>query len=305
MRADVIIPVYRPGEQLRRLLVRLRKQTVQPGKIILMNTEEAYFDAGVCKGIPGIEVHHITKAEFDHGRTRHEAAAYSDADILVFMTQDALPKNRRLLEELIRPIEEGKASVSYARQLAAPDCRELERYTRMFNYPQESCIKSGDDLERLGIKTFFCSNVCAAYLRRDYEEMGGFIRKTIFNEDMIMAGNMIKSGKRIAYAADAQVIHSHNYTGLMQFHRNFDLAVSQADHPEVFAGVPSEREGIRLVKETALHFLKKGKPWLIGELVWKSGWKLLGYRLGKNYRRLPGWLVRRCTMNPAYWENRS
>ena len=253
-------------------------------------------------GISHIEVHHLTKEEFDHGKTRHEATAWSQADILIFMTQDALPKDRYLIEHLIRPIEEGKASISYGRQLAAPDCRELERYTRQFNYPPESCYKTAADLPRLGIKTFFCSDVCAAYLRKDYDAFGGFIRKTIFNEDMILAGNMIKSGKTVAYAADARVIHSHNYTGLMQFHRNFDLAVSQADHPEIFAGIRSETEGIRLVKETARHFLKEGKPWILLELVWKSGWKFLGYRLGKEYRRLPGWMVRWCTMSPSYWK---
>ena len=52
----------------------------------------------------------------------------------------------------------------------------------------------------------------------------------------------------MAYVAEAKVIHSHNYTGRQQFHRNFDLAVSQAQHPEVFEGVPSEGEGIRMVK---------------------------------------------------------
>ena len=177
-----------------------------------------------------------------------------------------------------------------------------DRYTRQFNYPPESCYKTAADLPRLGIKTFFCSDVCAAYLRKDYDAVGGFIRKTIFNEDMILAGNMIKSGKTVAYTADARVIHSHNYTGLMQFHRNFDLAVSQADHPEIFEGIRSETEGIRLVKETARHFLKEGKPWILVELVWKSGWKFLGYRLGKQYRRLPGWMIRMCTMSPSYWE---
>ena len=302
MKADVIIPVYKPDQRLHALLERLRKQTVQPGKILLMNTEERYFDPGICEGIAGVEVHHVPKAQFDHGGTRHQAVQYSDADILVFMTQDAMPKDRHLLEELIRPLTEGKASVSYARQLPAPDCRELERYTRAFNYPPQSCIKSAEDLEWLGIKTFFCSNVCAAYLRRDYDAMGGFIRKTIFNEDMIMAGRMIQSGKRIAYTAQARVVHSHNYTGSMQFHRNFDLAVSQADHPEIFSGISSQKEGIRLVKETALHFLRTGKPWLIGELIIKSGCKFLGYRLGKNYRKLPKKVIKYCTMNPSYWD---
>jgi len=302
MKADVIIPVYKPDNKLRVLLERLNRQTLQPEKIILMNTEEQYFRPEVLEGINGVEVHHISKKEFDHGRTRHEATKYSNADILVFMTQDAMPKDTHLLEELIRPLKEGKASVSYARQLPSKDCREVECYTRAFNYPEESCIKTKEDLPRLGIKTFFCSNVCAAYIRKEYDAMGGFIRRTIFNEDMIMAGNMIKAGKAIAYTASARVIHSHNYTGLMQFHRNFDLAVSQADHPEIFADVPSEKEGIRLVIDSALHFIKSGKPHLVVELVWKSGWKFLGYKLGKSYKKLPPALIRRCTMNLSYWE---
>ena len=37
----------------------------------------------------------------------------------------------------------------------------------------------------------------------------------------------------IAYVAEARVVHSHNYTNRQQLHRNFDLAVSQADHPEI------------------------------------------------------------------------
>ena len=56
---------------------------------------------------------------------------------------------------------------------------------------------------------------------------------------------------RWAYVPDAKVIHSHNLTPMQQFHCNFDLAVSQAEHPEIFADLKSEGEGIRLVKQTA------------------------------------------------------
>ena len=114
MTADVIIPVYRPDARLKECLRRLEAQTVKPTKIILMNTEECYFNPSVMEGISHIEVHHLTKEQFDHGKTRHEATAWSRADILIFMTQDALPKDRYLIEHLIRPIEEGKASISYA-----------------------------------------------------------------------------------------------------------------------------------------------------------------------------------------------
>ena len=72
------------------------------------------------------------------------------------------------------------------------------------------------------------------------------MRHTIFNEDMIYAAGLVKAGYGVAYEAEARVIHSHNYTGRQQLRRNFDLGVSQAQHPEIFRGVPSEGEDHRL-----------------------------------------------------------
>ena len=74
------------------------------------------------------------------------------------------------------------------------------------------------------------------------------------------------------------------------------------ENPEVFAGIRSEGEGIRLVKKTAGWLCRQGKPWMVIQLVWQSGWKYLGYLLGKRYQKLPKWVIPRCTMNPKYWE---
>lgn len=101
---------------------------------------------------------------------------------------------------------------------------------------------------------------------------------------MIYAGNLIQAGYGIAYAADAKVIHSHNYSCMQQFHRNFDLGVSQAEHPEIFASVKSEGEGIRLVKQTFRYLLSRGKIWLIPGFVMQSGCKYAGYLAGKNIK---------------------
>ena len=120
---------------------------------------------------------------------------------------------------------------------------------------------------------------------------------------MIYAAKVIGNGYRIAYAADAQVIHSHNYNAVEQFHRNFDLAVSQTDNPQIFAGIRSEKEGIRLVVNTAKHLLKVKKPWLLFPLVTTSAGKILGYKFGQNYRRLSDDFILKCTMNPSYWRN--
>lgn len=346
MKIDVIIPVYKPGRELFVLLDRLAGQTVPIHKIILMNTEEKYFEelmyktgTDFAKAYGNVEVHHLSRRDFDHGGTRHRAVQYSDADIFVLMTQDAMPADEYLIEKLTAHLREGleqeaqaadvrqgqeadvrqsqaadgrqdqaaderriRVAVAYGRQLPGLDSSEAEKVSRYFNYPGKSRIKTADDMAAMGIKTFFCSNVCAAYRRDIYEESGGFVRHTIFNEDMIYAAGAVKAGYGIAYEAEARVVHSHNYTNMQQLRRNFDLGVSQAEHPEVFAGVPAEAEGKKLVKATFRYMKRKKKLYQFPGFCIQCGFKYMGYRLGKNYRKLPKKWVLALTAGKDYWK---
>lgn len=302
MTIDLIIPVYKPDETLRKSLKRIAAQTVKPERIILINTEERLFRPDLMEGIDCVEVHHINKSDFDHGGTRNMAAAMSDAELIMFMTQDAVPATDHLIASLVKQFEDPFVAAAYGRQMADPKKNPIEAYTRVFNYPKESRKKSREDLKELGIKTFFCSNVCAVYRKRDYDAMGGFDLKTIFNEDMILASKLIEAGKVIAYTADAKVWHWHNYTPMEQLHRNFDLAVSQQDAGGLFLKVSSESEGVRLVLATMEHLLHIRKPWLIPKLILDSGFKYLGFKLGSNYKKLPRNLILWLTMNRSYWE---
>ena len=300
---DVIIPAYHPGKEFATLIKRLEKQSVPIRRIIVMNTEESMWNKEWEKLSDVMEIHHLAKSEFDHGGTRARAAELSDADVMIFMTQDAMPADRELLAELLKALEQDEnIAAAYARQLPNAECSFVERYTRAFNYPDRSVVKTKEDMDQYGIKTFFCSNVCAAYKKDIYQKQGGFVRRTIFNEDMIYAGGLIRAGYGIAYAAEAKVIHSHNYNCMQQFHRNFDLGVSQAEHPEIFEGVPSEGEGMRLVKKTLSHLVRSEKIWLIPGFVMQCAGKYAGYLAGKNFRRLPKKFVLWCTMSPNYWK---
>lgn len=303
---DVIIPVYKPDRKLIELIRRIEQQTADIGQIIIMNTEQKYFDRLVygtpfLKDYHNITVKHISKREFDHGRTRNEGVKRSDAPYFVMMTQDALPDHKEMVEELLKPLQQKGAAVSYARQLPASDAGLVECFTRNFNYPEQSMWKTKESVEQMGIKAFFCSNVCAAYNRAVFDELGGFCRHTVFNEDMIYAAKAAEAGYAIAYAAQARVIHSHNYTASQQFHRNFDLGVSQADHPEVFAKYPSEAEGRKLVRDTIVYLKEQKACRLIPHVISQSGFKYAGYWLGKHYTRLPAKLVVSCSSNKDYW----
>lgn len=304
---DIIIPVYHPDNKLNHLLLGIERQTIRPRNILILQTVSDMNIKEEFK-IPdaysiNIRTYYVNKEDFDHGGTRKYGASLSDADILMYMTQDAVPADEFLIEGLIRPYLDPLVAASYARQLPNSKSDIIEQYTRRFNYPKKSRIKSAKDIDELGIKTYFCSNVCATYRRDIFERLGGFVDRTIFNEDMIMAHTMIYAGYRIAYQADARVLHSHIYSYLQQFSRSFDLGVSHRQYAEVFLGVSSESEGIRLVKGALKYLIECKKYLLIPDLILSSGMKYLGYKLGVNYKRLPEGLVMRCTMNKGYWRH--
>lgn len=310
---DVVIPSYSPDRRLMQILELMEEQTMPPRRLHLINTEkkgldrlldgEGLSEETLLRQYPFLEITHIRKNEFDHGRTRNLGVRLSQgAEYVIMMTQDALPEGDDLIERLVSALKaDPKAAAAYARQLPNRDAGLTEICTRNFNYPAEPATKTAADLPKLGIKTFFCSNVCAAYRMDVLEELGGFPEPMIFNEDMVYAGRAVQKGWHIRYEAEARVFHSHNYGALQQFHRNFDLGVSQAQHPEVFAGVPSEGEGIRFVK-SVLKFLKENHALREGpSFVTGCAFRLLGYRLGKGYRVLPAFLVRAFTGSPDYW----
>ena len=129
---DVIIPAYRPGAEFADLIRKLNHQSVPVRAIRVIHTRGGEFPKEVLRS-PGVRVTHIAKEQFDHGGTRDAAIRKSDADIVLCMTQDAMPVDRYLVERLTKAFEREDVGAAYARQVPAKDCTEIERYTRAFN----------------------------------------------------------------------------------------------------------------------------------------------------------------------------
>jgi rhamnosyltransferase len=327
---DIVIPVYKPGSEFGDLIKRLMHQTVVPEHIFIMQTIRDESEIMVQSMDERIRIIPVMQSEFDHGGTRALGMDKSTAEFVLMMTQDAVPADEFLVEKLVESlllkedqvsarvqqnamevadteksaVKDCLVAVAYARQLPKNDCHIVEQYTRQFNYPEQSCVKTKADIPTLGIKTFFCSDVCAAYRRDLFEELGGFESPVIFNEDMFFAANAIEHGYGVAYAAEAKVVHSHNYTMRQQFHRNFDLAVSQKQHPEIFEQVSSEAEGMKLVKSTIAYLFAIRKPWLVFHFGMQCVGKYAGFWMGRHYEKLSRKQILKYTMNPGYWDMR-
>lgn len=302
MKVDAVIPAYKPGHDLRELVEKLLDQTVRLGRIIIINTDREFFDEKEYLIAPAVEVVHITRHEFDHAGTRDMGLRMSDADYVLFMTMDAIPKDNYLVEKLLSGFRRAdNIAVSYARQLPKKDCNRIEQITREFNYPAQSRVQTSDDIKELGIKAYFCSDVCAMYDISIYRSLGGFKAPAIFNEDMVYAAGALDAGYAVSYCADALVYHSHNYTGRQYYRRNFDLGVSQADHPEIFERFNVKGTGMQLVRKSLAQICRRGTPADIIRLVYYSGMKYLGFRKGKNYHKLSLKSCLKHTSDKEYW----
>mgnify|MGYP004595122041 FL=1 len=302
MKVDAVIPAYKPGHDLRELVEKLLDQTVRLGRIIIINTDREFFDEKEYLIAPAVEVVHITRHEFDHAGTRNMGLRMSDADYVLFMTMDAIPKDNYLVEKLLSGFRRAdNIAVSYARQLPKKDCNRIEQITREFNYPAQSRVQTSDDIKELGIKAYFCSDVCAMYDTSIYRSLGGFKAPAIFNEDMVYAAGALDAGYAVSYCADALVYHSHNYTGRQYYRRNFDLGVSQADHPEIFERFNVKGTGMQLVRKSLAQICRRGTPADIIRLVYYSGMKYLGFRKGKNYHKLSLKSCLKHTSDKEYW----
>ena len=283
---SVIIPTLNAEKEISDLITNLKNQTVKVSEMIVVDSSSDDETAAICRQAEGVRLIEIARKDFDHGKTRDFALRKSTGEVVVFLTQDAVPANASFLEKLIRPLSEDKVAVSTGRQLPRMDSSEMEKLVRAFNYPDESHIRSKEDIARLGIKTFFCSDVCAAYRRDIYLELGGFEYPVKTNEDMFFAAKVINAGYRIAYTADAQVLHSHNFTLREQYKRNFIQGYEIERHREMLNGVRQESEGMKLVKYVSLELLKKGQIFSLIHFSFDCCARLMGSSAGKKaYRK--------------------
>ena len=300
LKISVIVPTLNGAQDLQRLLQSLQSQTCPPEEIIVIDSASDDRTVAIARQA-GVHVIQIQRQEFDHGHTRNLAASQAHGEVLVFMTQDALPANDRLLECLTLPLQQREIVACYARQLPRATSPITEQFARHYNYPDQSHVTSASDIERKGIKAFFFSNVCSAIKRDSFERVGQFPVNVIMNEDMIMAAQLLQQGYQIAYAAEAQVIHAHDYSLWQQFKRNFDIGVALRQHRDILSGAKTGGAGIKFVRQQFGYLWQTGHRLAIlqafGELFAKYG----GYRLGQAYRWLPRSVCWRVSNHRGFW----
>ena len=146
---EAVIPVYKPGRELSRLLKRLDKQAVPLTKIHLMHTTGGEELTGLPELETPVEIHSLGIDEFDHAATRHQGFSLCQSDYILCMTQDAVPVDSHLTENLLAAFDDEMCALAFARQVARKEHGAIEQYTRCFNYPDENRVQNLSRLEEL------------------------------------------------------------------------------------------------------------------------------------------------------------
>ncbi|MGO2147559.1 glycosyltransferase [Halomonas sp.] len=249
----------------------------------------------------GAEVVQIARGDFDHGATRDWALRHLTQDVVVFLTQDALPVDTTSLTALRTAFSDTNVAAAFGRQLPHRDATPIAAHARLFNYPAVSRVVSKQDIPRLGIKTAFLSNSFAAYRRQALLAAGGFPHGTILSEDMLAGARLLQADWKLAYCADARVFHSHNYSLLEEFRRYFDIGVFHQQERWLIDWLGrAEGEGARFVTSETRYLLRHA-PWCLPEAALRTLLKYAGYRLGQAHHHLPNNMKRRCSMNRRFW----
>jgi len=302
---SIIIPTYNASKYLKRLLESLDQQTMKCEEIIIVDSSSADNTIDIAK-LFDAKVIIISQQEFDHGGTRTKAGKIAKGDILVYLTQDAVPYDKYSIQTLVRPFyEDEKIGAVFGRQVPYPNATPFAKHLRVFNYPDRSYIRTIDDKEKYGLKTCFCSNSFSAYRKKVLEEIGWFKNGLILGEDSYAGAKVLLEGYKIAYVADSIVHHSHNYSIVQEFKRYFDIGVFHREESWLLQtfGRPEE-EGLRYILSEFNFLCQKGYWYLLPTAILRVFAKFLGYKLGRYHCKMPMYLKKKFSLHFFWWDNR-
>ncbi|SMY09220.1 glycosyltransferase family 2 protein [Flavimaricola marinus] len=267
MRASIVIRTLNEADYLGDLLTMIARQKTDG-----LEHEVVVVDSGSTDGTVEIAQRHgarittLTKAEFSFGRSLNRGCDFATGDILVFISGHCIPVATDWLQTLCQPIMDGTVAYSYGRQVGDDDSNFSERRIFAKYFPAVSAVPQ---------EGFFCNNANAALSRAAWEAHP-FDEELTGLEDMALAKEIVGTGGKIGYVAEAAVFHHHNETWARVRRRFEREAIAlQSIMPEVQLTLP---DVIRYVISSVWLDWKSAARY--GKLR-SDGWSILRYRIAQ------------------------
>jgi rhamnosyltransferase len=300
-RVAVIIPTFKAARYWAALSAGIRAQSLAVEQVIVIDSSSSDGTADLARR-DRFTVIEISPRDFNHGGTRQMGAEIAEkADILIYLSQDAVLFGTDAFANLVRAFEDAEVGAAYGRQLPREKASAIEAHARHFSYPTTSCVRSWETRRTLGFKSIFFSNAFGAYRRSALMSVGGFSPDVIFGEDTLVVARMHRAGWKTAYVADAAARHSHEYSIAEEFRRYFDIGVLHARESWLVDQFGSASgEGRRFVVSELGHLVKKA-PHQLPSAVVRTFAKYLGYKIGRRESGIPPRLKHHLGLNKEYW----
>jgi rhamnosyltransferase len=297
----LIIPTFNAARYWPALSKGIRAQSLAPNRVIVIDSASSDGTPDLARH-DGFTVVEIASRDFNHGGTRQLGADLAeDAEILIYLTQDAVPFGADAFAKLVGTFEDTEIGAAYGRQLPRETAGPIEEHARHFSYPAASRVRSWESRKTQGFKSIFFSNAFGAYRRSALLSVGGFSSDVIFGEDTLVVARLHRAGWKTAYVADATVRHSHAYSIAEEFRRYFDIGVLHARESWLIEQFGSASgEGRRFVASELKHLLKHA-PHHVPSALMRTFAKYLGYKVGRRESRIAPRLKYHLGLNRQYW----
>jgi rhamnosyltransferase len=227
--ATVAIPVLNGGPLLHRVLDALATQDVpEPPELVVCDSGSTDGSVDAARAA-GARVVSIDRAEFGHGRTRNLLMRETTGEVVVFLTQDAVPAGPGWLRAMVDAFDLAPdVALACGPYVPRPDAsvttaRELtEMFAGMAGPGGGPAVYRQADVPsplRPSPATFH-TDANGALLRQAWEDVP--FRDVAYAEDQLLAVDLLRAGWARAYVPAAAVEHSHDYPPGERFRRLFD-----------------------------------------------------------------------------------
>ncbi len=298
---SVAVPTLNAIGYLPELLAALKAQRPWPPTEILIVDSGSQDRTREYAAQAGANVRLIEITRFSHGGARNLGVREARGDIVVFLSQDAIPRDDGWLAELLAPFQHAAVAATFSRQTPRADANPMERFFLETHFPAVPAVyrRPSDREDLLFYRDVFFSNVSSA-ARRDVLLRYPFDETLIMSEDQQFARDVLRAGYEIVYASASVVRHSHDYSWMQALRRYFDSAYSLTQIFDRHGLSCSARIGTAYLRRECVMMLRRHPRQLPRYAAYVLA-KTLGTVLGHAAERLPRWMARKLSLHAGYW----
>ncbi len=217
-RVSIVIRAFNEEKHIGRLLAAIRKQTIHNPEIIMVDSGSTDKTVAIARPYH-VRVVHIKPKDFTFGRSLNVGIAAAHGDVVVLASAHILPMHNDWLVNLVGPFRDAKVALTYGKQRGTKESKFSEAQHWLRWYPERSNFDQPHG---------YSNNANAAVRRRVWKQ-NPFDEELTGLEDLAWGSWARQAGYKIAYVANAGVLHLHDESvaQIINRHRREAIAMKQ------------------------------------------------------------------------------